>query len=140
MRSLVSIAALALLSACAYADSPGAQAAAAERDAEIKAELDQKLAGLVPGEPVSCIQTSRVQSSDVVGERVLLYRVSRNLIYRNDPRGGCPGLDDSTALVTRTPSTMLCSGEIATVADLTAGFTTGSCVFSEWVPYRRPEG
>ncbi len=140
MRSLVSIAALALLSACANADTPEARAAAAERDAEIAAELDQKLAGLVPGEPVSCIQTSRVQSSDVVGERVLLYRVSRNLIYRNDPAGGCPGLDDGTALVTRTPSTQLCRGEIATVADLTAGITTGSCVFSEWVPYRRPEG
>lgn len=140
MRILLSVAPLALLAACANPDTPEARAAAIEREAEVAEELAEKLRGLVPGEPVSCIQTTQVRSSDVIGERVLLYKVSSNLIYRNDPAGGCPGLDDSTALVTRTTSTQLCSGEIATVADLRAGFSTGSCVFSEWVPYRRPNG
>lgn len=140
MRHYVILAILPLLGACAMQDTPEARAAAADREADIQAELAHELRGMSPGEPVSCISLPRITSSKVIGERVLLYKAGSNLVYRNDPVGGCPGLDDGSALITRTPGTRLCSGEIATVQDLRVGVPHGSCVFSEWVPYRKAKG
>jgi len=141
MRHLLPLIALPLAAACMSGPpSPQAQAAAADRQSEIDAELAQELAGKVAGTPVSCISTSRVRSSKNVGDQTLLYEVSANLVYRNDPVGGCSGLQYGRTLITRTPSTQLCAGDIARVADLQTGMETGSCAFSEWVPYRTAQG
>lgn len=141
MRHLLPLIALPLLGACMSGPpSPEAQAAAADRQAEIDAEIARELAGKVPGDPVSCISINRVRSSKHIGDQTLLYEVSSNLVYRNDPVGGCNGLDFGRALITRTPSTQLCAGDIARVADLQTGMDTGSCAFSEWIPYRTERG
>ena len=141
MRHLLPLIALPLAAACmSVPPAPQAQAAAADRQAAIDAELAQELAGKVPGDPVSCINTSRIRSSKHIGDQTLLYEVSSKLVYRNDPVGGCNGLDFGRALITRTPSTQLCAGDIARVADLQTGMETGGCAFSKWVPYRTERG
>lgn len=99
--------------------------------------MDQWLAGKQPGEAVSCIPHRQIRSTYYVGGETILYKISNNLVYRNDPPGGCPGLNSNLALETRNPTGMLCSGEIAQVRDYTQGFSPGSCALGKFVPYRR---
>lgn len=106
---------------------------AVERDLKI---MDQWLAGKQPGPPVSCISQRQIRSTYYVGGKTILYKVSNNLVYRNDPPGGCPGLNSNLALETRTPTGMLCSGEIAQVKDYSQGYSPGGCALGEFVPYR----
>ncbi|MBB5684358.1 DUF6491 family protein [Sphingobium boeckii] len=133
MRMFLPIMASLLVSACA--DVPPSPAAQARIDRE-EAKLAKALAGKVPGKPVSCITLRNVDSMQVYGERTLIYRINSKLSYRNDPYGGCPGLTNSRTLITRTPTGQLCRGDIARVADLVAGFETGSCALGDFVPYR----
>lgn len=137
MRFLIPFAAVAL-AGCASANSPEVAAARAERDARDEAALAKALAGKVQsGSPQSCITLHMVRSSKTIGNRAVIYDMGGGLVYVNNLQGGCVGLDDRNALITRTPTSQLCRGDIATVADLTAGITTGSCVFGDFIPYRR---
>jgi hypothetical protein len=99
--------------------------------------MDQWLGDKQPGEAVSCIPHRQIRSTYYVGGETILYKISNNLVYRNDPPGGCPGLNSNLALETRNPTGMLCSGEIAQVRDYTQGFSPGSCALGRFVPYRR---
>ena len=105
-----------------------------ERDLKI---MDQWLGDKQAGKPVSCIPSRQVRSTYYVGGRTILYKVSNNLVYRNDPPGGCPGLNSNLALETRQPTGLLCSGEIAQVRDYSQGYSPGSCALGQFVPYRR---
>jgi hypothetical protein len=105
-----------------------------ERDLKI---MNQWLGNKQAGRPVSCIPHREIQSTYYVGGRTILYKISNNLVYRNDPPGGCPGLNSNLALETRNPTGMLCSGEIAQVRDYAQGYSPGSCALGEFVPYRR---
>jgi len=136
MRILVPFLALAVLGGCAGEPSPSEQAAGARREAAASAELADALKGKVPGEPVSCINLRDIRSTKTIGDRTLLYEMSSKLVYRNDPAGGCPASAPGRTLVTRTPSTQLCRGDIVRVVDLTAGFDVGSCGLGDFTPYR----
>lgn len=133
MRIILSLCAAALVSACTT--SPPSPAAQARMDRE-EAKLAKALDGKVAGKPVSCITLRDVDSMQVYGERTLVYRMNSKLSYRNDPYGGCPGLNNSRTLITRTPTGQLCRGDIARVADLAAGFEMGSCALGDFIPYR----
>lgn len=104
-----------------------------ERDLKL---MDQWIGDKQPGKPVSCIPQQQIRSTHYVGDRTILYRVSKNLVYRNDPLGGCPGLNSNAALITRTPTGQLCRGDIAQVRDFSLGFSSGSCALGDFVPYR----
>lgn len=105
-----------------------------ERDLKI---MDQWLGGKQAGDAVSCIPSRQIRSTYYVGGQTILYKVSNNLVYRNDPPGGCPGLNSNLSLTTRNPTGLLCSGEIAHVTDYTQGYSPGSCALGRFVPYRR---
>lgn len=139
MRLLAVTALAALAAGCtANPPSPQAQARAADRQAAIDAELADALKGKVAGKAVSCINLRDIQSSRNIGEQTILYEMSPRLTYRNDPPGGCKGPGLGRTLVTRTTTSQLCRGDIARVVDLQAGFEGGSCVYADFVPYRRP--
>ena len=135
MRNLIAIALIgtgaALLGTAAVSQTGDR---AVERDLKI---MDQWLAGKQPGPPVSCIPHSQIRATYYVGGKTILYKVSNNLVYRNDPPGGCPGLNSNLALETRNPTGMLCSGEIAQVKDYSQGYSPGACALGEFVPYRK---
>ena len=134
MRNLIAIALIgtgaALLGTAAVSQTGDR---AVERDLKI---MDQWLAGKQPGPPVSCIPHSQIRATYYVGGKTILYKVSNNLVYRNDPPGGCPGLNSNLALETRNPTGMLCSGEIAQVKDYSQGYSPGGCALGQFVPYR----
>jgi hypothetical protein len=126
--TVAAISAALLLSSTAPARSDSPQ-----RSAE---ELARALAGRTAGMPVSCI--SDKARMHVVDDWTILYR-DRGTLYVQRPRGGCHGLDNGMSLIrNQFVTTRLCRGDINRVVDLRTGFGTGACVFSEFVPYRKP--
>jgi hypothetical protein len=109
------------------------------RHAKEEARLDKALAGKVAGKPVSCIRLRDAQGTESFDNEkgTILFRVSRKLVYRTDTNGGCRDIGRTNALITRSfNGSQLCRGDIATSADLTAGFSSGSCSMNDFVPYR----
>lgn len=134
MRSLALLALTGTIAGCSAVAPPVA------RSPQAQAELQQQLAGRVAGAPVACIQPYQSREMIAVDDNTVLFKRG-NMIYRNDPPGGCNGLGSGFyTLVTRSSGSGLCRGEIATVADLSTGMTVGSCSLGEFVPYTRVSG
>jgi hypothetical protein len=124
------------LAATACAEGPPSKAALKQQATEAR-RLDEALAGLIPGKPISCIESRLANGPESYGETTLLFRMGSKLIYRTETRGTCRDVGNGRALVTRTFGSRLCRGDIASVADLTAGFSTDTCVMGDFVPYRK---
>ena len=122
--ALAFIALLPLLPAQAAPESKG------------EAKLARLLEGRVAGEPVSCIQLSRITSSQVINDTAIVYRTGSTL-YVNRPRAGAGSLSDWDVLVTRTTIDQLCSIDTVQTVDSSQGFLTGVVFLGEFVPYRR---
>ncbi len=103
------------------------------------AELEEALAGKVPGEKVTCISRTSQTNFRVISGNVLLYRANRRVVYKNEMIGSCPGLARGDTMIIRTFGSQYCRGDIATSADLVSGITTGSCALGDFIPYRDPK-
>jgi hypothetical protein len=136
MRILGSVMILLLVSSSAVAGSQKNEA----RVAKEAAALEKVLTGKVSGKPVSCITLSQADRSQIIGENAIIYRVSSNRLFVNKPRGGCSGLREGRTIITRTPTSQLCSGDIARVVDLPSGFEGASCILGEFTPYTKAKG
>ena len=134
MRGLTIALIASALAACTTAPEP------MTRSAEAEAHLGKLLAGKTAGVPVNCLPSWRSGDMVVIDDNTVVFRNSARRVYRNDFRGGaCDRLGSGHyALVTRTTGTGLCSGDIAQVVDIANGFTVGSCVLGEFVPYEGP--
>ncbi|MBN8830086.1 MAG: hypothetical protein J0G94_05520 [Sphingomonadales bacterium] len=127
------ILAVGLLALAGCATGPRTEPKLGAREAE---QLEKALAGKVPGKPVSCITSYDPSKLEVVGDHTLLYRVNKDLIYRNNLEGGCSGLSMGSALVmNRVLATQYCRGDIARAVDLQTRATTGSCALGDFIPY-----
>lgn len=136
MLKLLPLGALLLMAGCATATPEQKQA----RTEKFEADLAKALKGRVPsGEPRSCINMTDIRSSKIVRPSTVIYEMGGGLAYRNDFGGSCVGLREQDAMITRTSMTQLCRGDIVRLADLVAGFQTGSCAFGDFVPYRKPQ-
>jgi hypothetical protein len=124
-----------LIAAVLIAALPAASSARRERLSD-EAELTKALDGLTPGKPVSCIDLRDARGSESIGNSIL-FRASRSLSYRNDPRGGCRASAFAETLVTRTYGGQLCRGDLIRRVDLTSGFEGSACILSDFVPYRK---
>lgn len=131
----VSLTSVLLLSACA----PVAQANSEALTPDQLAILDRNLSGKVAGEPVSCITSIGTDQTIRVSDNILLYRVSGRLVFKNELRGGCPGLSrDNDVIVTEVRGSGPCRGDIIHLVDRTTGIRGPSCVLGEFTPYRTP--
>ena len=62
-------------------------------------------------------------------------------LERNDLKGSCPGLArDSDIMVVRQFGSSTCSGAFFHLVDRSSGIRGPTCVFGEFVPYRKPAG
>ena len=122
------------LAACATAPEP------ATRSAKADAELTKLLAGKTPGRPVSCLPAWKSNDMVVIDDHTVVFRDSAQRVYRNDFRGGaCSQLGNGFyTLVTKSSGSGLCAGDLAQVVDVSSGFTVGSCVIGDFVPYEGP--
>jgi len=107
-------------------------------DARNAQKLAKALAGRAPGQPVGCISNSRGSQMTVVDDYTILFKEG-GTVYVQKPKGGCHGLGSSNyTLVTRIAgSNRLCNGQIGEMVDRVSGFSYGSCVFDQFVPYRK---
>jgi len=101
-------------------------------------KLGKALAGRTAGQPVSCISNTRGSDMTVIDDYTILFKEG-GTIYVQKPHGGCYGLGNGNySLVTRIAgSNRLCSGQIGELVDRVSGYGYGSCVFGEFVPYRK---
>jgi hypothetical protein len=134
MKQIVAIAALGLL-ACTAALASGSSERNARMDTEAK--LDKALSGYEQAGPaLSCVSHRSLGGNKSVGDAILFSGTSGRL-YVNRPAGGCANMNFGRALVTRTSSSQLCRGDIATVVDPVSGVSYGACGLGEFVPYKR---
>lgn len=126
---------LPLLTLAGCASAPAEPPRLTEKQAE---KLARELDGRVPGEKVACITRFGGSDMTVISDQVLLYRVSSRLIYKNELSGRCSGLSRGDTLITHSSTGQLCRGDIARVAHLPSGMTTGSCALGDFIPYRKP--
>lgn len=103
-----------------------------------KRTLDQELAGLTPGKPVTCLPYTRTPSSDSFGQTVV-YRYSSVNKYRTDVGPGCDALQRGAIIVARTSYGRFCRGDIIQLIDPVSRFPVGSCAFGDFTPYTRPK-
>jgi hypothetical protein len=132
MRSISLLLIGAALAGCSTTAQPPAM-----RSAENQAQLQRLLAGKVAGPPVSCLPNTRADDMTVIDEDTVVFRQSGNRVYVGHMAGGCSMLGHAGyALLTKQlGSSGLCHGDIATVVDTHNGFTVGSCVIGDFVPY-----
>src|SRR6476660_9854513 len=132
MRSIPLLLIGATLVGCSTAPPPPAM-----RSAQGQEQFQRLLAGKVAGPPVSCLPEMRNSDMRVIDEDTVIFRQSSNRVYVGHMAGGCNMLGKGGyALVTkRVGSLGLCHGDIATVVDTHNGFTVGSCVIVDFVPY-----
>lgn len=133
-KMLIALPLLALIAGCANTPPSESQLRAQARDA---AKLEETLAGYTPGKPVTCVENRDLRGPEAYGENTLIFRASRKLIWRTETSGSCDDVKRGDALITHQFSSRLCKGDIARTANLQAGFSTGSCVIGEFVPYRK---
>ena len=129
---------LPLIGLAACTQTPAETARAAQSAQAAQVGLDKALAGLTRGETASCIPASypRTASTQAFGSTIL-YRVSRNLVYRTDTSGGCEGIARGDILVTREMQGRPCRGDIATTVQPVSRTFSGSCSFGDFTEYRR---
>ncbi len=106
------------------------------QEARDRTELAKALDGFTAGKPTACIDPRRMNETQRIGDTII-YKASRNELYVNDTGGGCFGLRNGDAIVTKSYSGQLCRGDIVTTVDLPARIPSGSCAFGDFVPYRK---
>jgi hypothetical protein len=127
---------LVTLAACGEMDSTPAPLT--DKQAE---RLNKQLAGKVAGAPQRCISDFNADNMIRVSDDILLYRVSGNLVYRNNLRSSCPGLArDSDIVVTEQFGSQKCRGDLLRLVDRTSGIPGPVCSLGEFVPYRKDGG
>lgn len=102
------------------------------------ATLTKQLDGKLAGAPVRCISDYSATNLVRISDDILLYRVSGNLVYRNNLRSTCPGLArDSDIIVTDQYGSQKCEGDLIRLVDRTSGIQGPVCSLGEFVPYRK---
>lgn len=110
--------------------------AALAKPADHEAELARAIAGRVAEAPVNCIDLHRVRSSRVITGTAIIYDMG-NVLYVNRPENGASELNQWDTMVTRTPSTRLCSVDTVTMVNPSSRSFSGVVFLGDFVPYRR---
>lgn len=129
IKTMIALGSAALIAGCA---TTGQMAEAKEDPALTKA-----LAGKAAGPPKTCLSLIDARQSDTY-DGTILYRVSRNLTYRND-LNGCGNLGYDRIPVVQVYGSQICRGDIVRMVDRTTGSEWGACSFGDFVPYRTVE-
>ncbi len=133
MKTLILLASACLAAGCATNESDPVDMAAND-----EATLATQLEGYAPdGPPVQCVNSRDLQGNRSAGESAIIFSGSGGRKWVNRPPAGCPDLGFSRALRTRTTSTRLCRGDIASVFDPVTRAEYGGCGLGDFEPYRR---
>jgi hypothetical protein len=89
----------------------------------------------VVGEPVNCIQTSRIQSTRVRDDYTIDFELAGNQVYRNTLPGRCPSLGFEERFAHTSTTGQLCNVDVITVLQ-SGGSRGASCGLGQFVPVR----
>jgi Family of unknown function (DUF6491) len=67
------------------------------------------------GEPVSCITSSQIRSTNVIDDRTIDFKMAGGKVYRNTLTHSCPSLGFEERFSYRTSTNQLCSVDIIRV-------------------------
>jgi hypothetical protein len=124
-----------LLTGCSMSDTQSTPIALTDKQAKL---LEKQISGKVAGEAVSCISDLHQANIIRVSDDLLLYKVSRRLVYQNRLRSPCPGLaSDRDIIVTEQFGSQLCRGDIIKLVDRLGGIPGPFCALGDFVPYRK---
>lgn len=132
-KILIASAAAAVLAACSTSTEPPV------RSAEDQAKYLKLIEGRVAGAPVSCLPSWDANDMRVIDDQTIVFGQRSSRVYVANLRSPCDNLGQpGFALVTRTPGTGMCDGDIATIVQTSSGMPAGSCVIGTFTPYTRP--
>jgi len=100
-------------------------------------ELAKLLAGRTAGPAQSCIPMRSVHDSTTIPGIGIVYEVGATRYLMRFQNGGCPALESDRILVTKTPQTQFCRGDIGDVVTRSPATFMGSCTYGEFVPYKK---
>lgn len=133
MRTIALILTAAGLASCSTAPDP------VIRTAQEQAEYQSLIEGKVAGAPISCLPAFAGNDMRVIDEQTVVFRQGGNRVYVANLNGACANLGQpGFAMVTRTPGSSMCTGDIVQVVNTSAGIGAGSCVIGTFTPYSRP--
>lgn len=133
MRNILIALSAVGLAACSTATEPPV------RSAQDQAKYLQLIEGRVAGAPLSCLPSWNANDMRVIDDQTIVFGERSSRVYVANLRSPCDNVGEpGFALVTRTPGSGMCSGDIATVVQTTSGMAAGSCVIGTFTPYTRP--
>jgi hypothetical protein len=100
-----------------------------------EAILSQLLDDREAGKPVDCLSLHNVRSSRIIDRTAVIFDAGGTL-YLNRPESGADLLANDKAIVTRSDSGQICSGEAVELFDATSGVQSGAVFLGRFVPYR----
>ena len=126
MRTIIMIAATALLAAPVVADPRG------------EAQIAKALAGRTAGTPFTCIEQHNIRDSRIIANTAILYTMRDGTILLNRPPNGTAFLRADLTLISDTrDSDRLCNVDILRLYDTTTRTNMGSIGLGDFVPYPR---
>ena len=123
-----------IIAAAAIAGLLSAPAMAAPRK-DPETRLAERLEGRVAGEPVKCIDLTRVRDSTIYDGIAIVFDAG-STIYVNRPENGGKSMRSDDIMVTRTTNSRLCDVDVVQMHD-TGGFWNGVVFLGEFVPYTK---
>lgn len=103
----------------------------ADRQQQVRAP-----AVVVLGEPVSCIQTSRIRNTTVHDDYTIDFEMSGSAVYRNTLPARCPGLGFEERFAHQTTTGQLCRVDTITVLQQGGSGRGPTCGLGSFVPVR----
>ena len=95
----------------------------------------REIAGRVPGQPRSCIDTVPGQNIRALDNRILAYGQGP-VLWLNQLRSPCPGVSPAYTVIVESRSGQYCSGDHVRALD--QGAIPGQvCFLGDWTPYRQ---
>ncbi|MFA7440505.1 MAG: DUF6491 family protein [Sphingomonadaceae bacterium] len=92
------------------------------------------------GEPVTCIQTQNIRSTDVIDDKTIDFKMNGGVTYRNTLPYSCSGLGFEKSFAYKTSVARLCNVDTITVLYTGGGPRRGAtCGLGEFVPVKPAE-
>src|SRR6478735_10928131 len=129
--------AIRLNAACLIAVLVAMPLASARRTPE--QELERLLAGRTAGEAQSCIPLRPISDSTTIEGVGVVYEIGATRYLMRFQRG-CPQLESNRTLITKSPQSQRCRGDVADVVTQSPpAIFMGSCIYGDFVPYKKAE-
>ena len=126
------------ISLCAALALAGCTAQAQQEAVSGDASAAATPAGRVVGEPVNCIQTSRIRNTTVHGDEIIDFEMLGGPTYRVTLPNRCPSLGFEERFAYETTTGQLCSTDIIHVL-YSSGTRGAGCGLGQFLPIELPE-